>query len=89
MQIHTLPLTVFRIKIGTYCREVYRGEKQLIIKRYYNDLFKVVALDDEAGIDFGLTDARNNTLEFLVALQKHKSIILSDRGVPLVKCILL
>lgn len=82
-----LPLTVFRIKLGAYCREVQKGQKQLIVKRYYNDLFKVVALDNQAGINFGLTDARNNTPDFLKALEKHKSVILSDRGVPLVRCV--
>ena len=85
----TIPLTEFRLNISPLCRSVRQGKRELTIKRYYDDLFKVVKADNENDPDFGVTYVRENTPEFLEALERHGSVTLSSHGRILAKCVML
>lgn len=88
--IHQLiPLTEFRLKLAALCGEVNQGCKELIVTRYSEALFKVIKNDDKADVAVGLTYMRDHTGKFIKALKEHKTVILSEREEPLVRCILI
>jgi antitoxin (DNA-binding transcriptional repressor) of toxin-antitoxin stability system len=85
----TISLTEFRLKLNPLCRSVRQGKRELVIKRYYDNLFKVVKADSKDDPDFGVTYVRDNTPEFLEALETHGSVTLSSHGRVLAKCVML
>lgn len=88
----TISLTEFRLKLNPLCRSVRQGKRELVIKRYYDNLFKVVkadSKDDKDDPDFGVTYVRDNTPKFLEALETHGSVTLSSHGRILAKCVML
>jgi hypothetical protein len=90
--IHQLiPLTEFRLKIAALCGEVHQGKKELIITRFSKPLFKVVKLNDYDKTEavFGITYVRDNSTKFLSHLRQHKTVVLSERGNPLARCVLI
>jgi prevent-host-death family protein len=87
--IHQLiPLTEFRLKLAALCSEVNQGKKELVVTRYSEPLFEVVKLNDydKAEAVFGVTYVRDNPTKFVKSLRRHKTVVLSEREEPLVKC---
>lgn len=88
-QAEKMSLTDFRRKISSLCHAIRKNEKQLIVRKYYDDLFKVVAYDDDdkVGVRFGVTDVRESTPDFLELLETHGSVILTINNKPFATCI--
>jgi len=82
-------MSEFRSDIGSLCRAVRRGKKELIVKRHNNDFFEVVKADDSSALDFAVSYARSNTGDFLEALEDHGTVTLSSHGRVMAKCVLI
>ena len=79
-----IKLTLFRLGAFDLCSAVNRGEKELIVTRYEEPLFRVVKCDRSDRVSYGLTYMRNYNTNFIQALSEHKKLNLSHRGQALV-----
>jgi hypothetical protein len=80
-------LTIFRFNAYELCTAVSRGEKELIVTRYDQPLFRVIKCDRADRVSYGLTYMRNYNTQFIQALSEHEKLNLSHRDQALVTCI--